>query len=78
MIEIKSVLEKIVQQAWAEKDLIKSKQMVIDFINETRIKEEDKTKILQTIKEIVSKYKLDYYLANSLLTFEGKGLNQLR
>ena len=40
-------------------------------------KEEDKKKMMTTINGINNKYKLDYYLANSLLTYEGSGLGQL-
>ena len=75
--DIKSTLEKIVQQAWAEKDLTKAKQIVTDYLTSSKIKEEDKKKMMTTINGINNKYKLDYYLANSLLTYEGSGLGQL-
>lgn len=76
-MKLTSVLEKIAQQVWGEKDLSKSKQIITEFISETKIKDEDKKKILRVVKETTSKYKLDYYIANSLLTYEGSGLGQL-
>ena len=70
----KSKLEQVIQQAWAEKDLEKAKQLVIDLIEPSKVKSKDI--ILQTIKGIGNKMKLDQYLANSLLKFEKLGLNE--
>jgi hypothetical protein len=70
----KSKLEQIIQQAWAEKDLNKAKQMVIDFIEPSRVKSKDQ--IISTLKTIANKPKLDQYLANSLLKFEKLGLSE--
>jgi len=70
----KSKLEQVIQQAWAEPDLEKAKQIVHDLIEPSKVKSKDT--ILQTIKGINSKPKLDQYLANSLLKFEKLGLNE--
>jgi hypothetical protein len=70
----KSKLEQVIQQAWAEKDLETAKQLVIDLIEPSGVKSKDI--ILQTIKGINNKPKLDQYLANSLLKFEKLGLNE--
>lgn len=67
-----SKLEKIIQQAWAEKDLDKAKQIVINFISDSKIKSKDQ--IINTVKEQKSKGRFDQYLANSLLKFEKLGL----
>ena len=64
-----STLEQIIQQAWAEPSLTTAKTMVKDHIMSTRIK--SKETILQKLDEITSKKRLDFYLANSLLAFEG-------
>ena len=70
----KSKLEQVIQQAWAEKDLEKAKQLVVDLIEPSKVKSKDI--ILQTIKGIGNKMKLDQYLANSLLKFEKLGLDE--
>jgi hypothetical protein len=70
----KSKLEQVIQQAWAEPDLEKAKQIVHDLIEPSKVKSKDT--ILQTIKGINSKPKLDQYLANSLLKFEKLGLSE--
>jgi hypothetical protein len=68
-----SKLEEVIAQAWTEPSLEKAKALVVDCISNSRIKSKDS--ILYTLSTIKSKYKLDYYLANSLLKFEGMSLN---
>jgi len=74
---LKSGLEKVINQAWEEKDLIKAKQIVINFLEDSGIKEEDKKKMISTINAQPNKGKLDYYLANALLKFEGHSISKL-
>lgn len=70
----KSKLADVIAQAWAEKDLEKAKQIIRDLIEPSRVKAKDD--ILRNMETIQSKTKFDYYLANSLLKFEGLGLNE--
>jgi hypothetical protein len=56
-------------------DLEDGKKIILDHIYSTGIKDIDKKKIPNSINGCKSKYKLDYYLANSILMFEGIGLN---
>lgn len=69
-----SKLAEVIAQAWAEKDLEKAKQIIRDLIEPSRVKAKDD--ILRNMETIQSKAKFDYYLANSLLKFEGLGLNE--
>lgn len=71
----KSKLEKVIQQAWAEKDINKAKQLVIDLISSSNIKSKDD--ILNKIQTIDDKKRLDMYLANSLLKYEKMGLQEV-
>lgn len=70
----KSKLAEVIAQAWSEKDLEKAKQIIRDLIEPSRVKAKDD--ILRNMEPIQSKAKFDYYLANSLLKFEGLGLNE--
>lgn len=70
----KSKLEQIIQAAWAEKDLNKAKQMVVDLLEPSKVKSKDQ--IIQTLKGIQNKTRFDQYLANSLLKFEKLGLSE--
>ena len=65
---ISSILE-----MFAEK--IRGKESKVDVFEQ--IKEEDKKRMEVALGEIKTKRKLDYYLANALLKFEGSGLSQL-
>ena len=69
-----SKLAQVIQQAWAETDLNKAKQLVADLIMSSRIKSKDT--ILNTLQSIGNKGRLDQYLANSLLKFEKLGLEE--
>lgn len=69
-----SILEKIAQEVWAESSLDRSKSILLDFITSSKMKSKDD--IVRNVQGIKSKYKLDYYVANSLLYFEGHSLNK--
>jgi cob(I)alamin adenosyltransferase len=73
-IDIKSKLEGIVQQAWAEPDLNKAKELVSNFVTNTNIK--SKNTILKNLEGIKSKPRLDFYMANSLLSYEKLGVKE--
>jgi len=73
-IKVTSTLEEISQLVWNEKDLNKAKQILTDHITQTRINTTSKNKILTTVKNIINKQKLDFYVANSLLNFERLGV----
>ena len=71
-----SKLIQVAQQAWAEKDLGKAKQIIVDLIEPSKVKSKDV--ILQTIKALRTKTEFDRYLANSILKFEKLGLNEAK
>lgn len=73
---IQSTLNNVIQEAWQEPNLAKAKTLVLTYVSESKIKEEDKKRMTVAINEIKYKNKLDYYLANSLLKYEGLSVNQ--
>lgn len=72
---LKSVLNNVCTQVWECKSLEEGKKIILDHIYSTGIKDVDKKKITNSVNGCKSKYKLDYYLVNSVLMFEGMGLN---
>lgn len=68
-MNLTSTLDKIIQQAWSEPSLSTAQQLVIDYLSNTRVK--DKDSMIAIIRAVPNKRKLDSYLANSLLKFEG-------
>lgn len=76
-IILKSVLEQICSQVFQAKDLITAKGIIISFIEQTKIKDGDKEKIIKSTNECKTLVRLQTYAANSLLTYEGLGQNQI-
>lgn len=75
-ISIKSALEKIIQQVWGTKDLEAAKQIVTDFVTNSKINDASKKIMLNNIAAIINKPRLDLYLANALLKFEKMGIRE--
>jgi septal ring factor EnvC (AmiA/AmiB activator) len=73
MKQIYSKLSDVINAAWSERDLNTAKKIVTDFIQDSKIKDSDKQKIINTVQAQTKKSKLDYYLANALLKYEGLG-----
>lgn len=73
-----STLDKVIHEAWGEEDVDKAKDLVLGHINASKVKDEDKKRIRLAMGEIKTKRKLDFYLANALLKFEGHGLNKFK
>lgn len=69
-IPVVSTLDKVVQQAWAEPDLNKAKQMVLTHIQQSRINPQSKKTMTYNIETTKTKPRLDTYLANALLSYE--------
>lgn len=77
-VDIKSTLEKIATPVFTEKDLNKAKTIFKSHIESSGINEKDKNTILKNIELAKTKFKLDSYLANSLLHYEGMGTSKLK
>jgi len=71
---ITSTLVHIIESVYGSNHLGESKLFATEHISNTKIKVADKTKMIDTIRVINSKQKLDQYLTNCLLKFEGLGI----
>lgn len=76
-MKIKSIFEQISSQVFTMTDLSQAKAFVTEFVSQKGIKEEDKKSILNSIKDITSMTRFQTYICNSLLKYEGMGMNQL-
>lgn len=76
-MKIKSIFEQISSQVFTMTDLSQAKTFVTEFVSQKGIKEEDKKSILNSIKDITSMTRFQTYICNSLLKYEGMGMNQL-
>ena len=76
-VQIKSIFEQIAENVFKMQDLHTAKQFIIEFVNNKDIKDEDKKAILKAVNESKSINRLHNYLVNSLLKYEGLGMNQI-
>ena len=75
MIKIKSIFEQIATQVFTMKDVNAAKTFISEFVNGKDINEIDKKLILNNIRDIKNISKLQTYICNSLLKYEGMSIN---
>ena len=72
----KSVLEQIINDVYKMTDVNEAKNFIENFLEEKKIDDVTKSQMLQNISEIKSMLKLQFYMTNSLLRFEGMSVNK--
>lgn len=77
MIKIKSIFEQIATQIFTMKDINAAKTFINEFVNDKNINEQDKKVILNNIRDIKNMIKLQTYICNSLLKYEGMSVNKV-
>ena len=77
MIKIKSIFEQIAAQIFTMKDINAAKTFINEFVNDKNINEQDKKLILNNIRDIKNIIKLQTYICNSLLKYEGMSVNKV-
>jgi F0F1-type ATP synthase delta subunit len=77
MTKIKSVLEQIAATVFTMTNVTDAKEYINEFINSKDINDKDKASIIKAVAEIKSLIKLQTYLCNALLKYEGMGMNQI-
>lgn len=75
MVKIKSVLEDIAPQVFSAVNVKVGKELVIKHVSERAIKGVDKDIMLKNVSQIKTTEALHKYICNSLLKYEGMGLN---
>lgn len=76
--QIKSIFEQIATQVFDMKDPIKAKKYITEFVSEKDINEIDKKIIIRNVNECKYMYKIQNYICNSLLKYEGLSTNFTR
>ena len=76
-VNIKSVLEQIAATVFTMTNVADAKNYISEFINSKDINDKDKASIVRAVAEIKSMIKLQTYLCNALLKYEGMGMNQV-
>jgi len=74
-VKIKSIFEAIALDVFAAKSLPVVQQSIKEYVESKDIKEVDKKQILKEVSESKSLIKLQTYICNSLLKYEGMGVS---
>ena len=74
--QIKSIFEQIAEQVFDMKDVNVAKQFITEFVNVKDINEQDKKTIINNVNDCKHMYKVQMYICNSLLKYEGMSLNK--
>jgi len=77
-VQIKSVFEQISERVFTMTDVKEAKTFISEFVNERGIDEEDKQQILKNVDACKNIMRLQTYICNSLLKYEGMGMNQIQ
>lgn len=73
-MKITSTLTTVYQEFVQIQDLTQAKQFISNYVQGTKVKDTDKKKMIIEIDNCRSLYKLQYYITNALLKFEGLGV----
>jgi len=75
MKQIVSTLDRIATQVFESRTLDEAKEICINYLKESKIKESDRLKMIDEIEKMKHLHKVQMYIANALLKYEGLGLN---
>jgi hypothetical protein len=73
-IKIESTLANITNDVFNAKDFKTAQQTALAHLEECKIKESDKQKMIEDINKLRNLEQLQFYCANSLLKYEGLGV----
>ena len=73
-MKIESTLSSIAKDIFVASDATTAKQIFIDYVSGSRIKESDKVKMLAEVSKMSSLLQIHRYTANALLKYEGLSL----
>jgi hypothetical protein len=75
-VQVKSIFEQIKDEVFAAKNINDIKAFVVDFVQNKNIEDKDKQAIIKSVSEIKTVAKFQLYICNSLLKYEGMGVNR--
>lgn len=75
--QIKSIFEQISTKVFEMTNVNEAKTYITEFVSGRDINGDDKNKILRDISNISSIIKLQTYVCNSLLKYEGMGVDTM-
>ena len=73
-VTIRSIIHKILAEANKTTDTLLIQKLFIENVEASNIKEEDKRRMIETMKKQNTYKKVVTYMYNSLLKYEGEGI----
>ena len=74
-MEIKSVLNGIITDIYSAHDVKEAKELFIKFVDATKIKDTDKTKMLTEVEKMTTLRQIQMYATNAMFKYEGLGID---
>lgn len=74
-MEIKSVLSKIITDIYSAGTVKEAKELFIEFVGATKIKDADKTKMLTEVEKMTTLRQIQMYATNAMFKYEGLGID---
>lgn len=75
-VQIKSIFEQISERVFTMTNLVEAQNFIIDFVRSKDIKQEDKNAIVINTAQAKNITRLQTYICNSLLKYEGMSVNR--
>ena len=76
-MKIKSIFEQISTEVFQMNNLDEMKRFTIDFVENKKIKDEDRKRIVVAVVQLKSVSAFHRYLCNSILKYEGMSLSKV-
>jgi hypothetical protein len=76
-MKIKSIFEQISTEVFQMNNLDEMKRFTIDFVENKKIKDEDRKRIVVAVVQLKSVSAFHRYICNSLLKYEGMSLSKV-
>lgn len=73
--KIKSVITEQITEIYAARDLNTAKELLRNLLNESKIKDSDKSKMLVELDKITTLRQVQFYATNCMFKFEGLGID---
>jgi hypothetical protein len=73
--EIKSVINGIITNIYSARTVSEAKQLFVEFVDATNIKDSDKQKMLTEVEKLTTLRSIQQYATNAMFKYEGLGIN---
>ncbi len=73
--KIKSVITEHIPEIYSARDLATAKELLRNLLTESKIKDNDKSKMLAELDKITTLKQVQFYATNCMFKFEGLGID---